>query len=122
MFSACNCHNHAIDCYYSEQVAQEKRSLDINGNYEGGGVCRSCQHNTYGINCERCKPGYYRPTGVPKTSADVCQGISYFSLSFITLLIFFQPANVGESAPVLYIGEKLANVKLQTWSQIYNDL
>ena len=89
MFPACNCHNHAIDCYYSEQVAQEKRSLDINGNYEGGGVCRSCQHNTYGINCERCKPGYYRPTGVPKTSADVCQGISYFSLSFITLLIFF---------------------------------
>ena len=100
MFSACNCHNHATECYYSEQVAQQKGSLDINGNLEGGGVCRNCQHNTYGNNCERCKPGYYRPTGVPKTSPDVCQGTSYFRLSFMTL--FFQLANVGEGAPVIY--------------------
>ena len=35
-----------------------------------------------------------------KTSPDVCQGTSYFRLSFMTL--FFQLANVGESAPVIY--------------------
>jgi len=74
IFVACNCHNHATECYYSERIAQEKRSLDINGNYEGGGVCVECKDNTYGINCERCKSGYYRPTGVPKTSRDACQG------------------------------------------------
>lgn len=76
IFVACNCHNHAIDCYYDERIAQQKRSLDINGNYEGGGVCVNCKDNTYGINCERCKPGYYRPTGVPQTSRDACQGTS----------------------------------------------
>ena len=75
-FLACNCHNHAIECYYSERIAQEKRSLDINGNYEGGGVCVNCEDNTDGINCERCKLGYYRPTGVPQTSSDACQGIN----------------------------------------------
>ena len=27
--------------------------MDMNGNYEGGGVCDDCQDFTYGINCER---------------------------------------------------------------------
>ena len=78
-FLGCNCHNHTTDCYYDERIAQEKRSLDIHGNYEGGGVCVNCQHNTDGINCENCKPGYYHPTGVPKTSFSVCQGIVFLS-------------------------------------------
>ncbi|XP_068678125.1 laminin subunit alpha-like [Montipora foliosa] len=69
----CNCHNHTTDCYYDERISQARRSLDIHGNYEGGGVCVNCQHNTDGINCEKCKRNYYRPTGVPKTSSSVCQ-------------------------------------------------
>ena len=72
--SGCNCHNHTTDCYYDERISQARRSLDIHGNYEGGGVCVNCQHNTDGINCEKCKRNYYRPTGVPKTSSSVCQG------------------------------------------------
>lgn len=74
IFPGCNCHNHASECYYDERIAQEKRSLDINGNYEGGGVCVNCQHNTNGINCEKCIAGYFHPTGVPKTSIYTCQG------------------------------------------------
>ena len=72
-FSACNCHGHSSKCQYSEQVAQRKLSLDINGKREGGGVCLECQHNTYGINCEKCRPYYYRPEGVPITSRDACR-------------------------------------------------
>ena len=30
MFSACNCHNHATECYYSEQVAQQKFVAIVN--------------------------------------------------------------------------------------------
>ena len=73
MFAACNCHGHSSKCQYSEQVAQRKLSLDINGKREGGGVCLECQHNTYGINCEKCRPYYYRPEGVPITSRDACR-------------------------------------------------
>ena len=92
-FVACNCHNHATDCVYNERIAQEKRSLDINGNYEGGGVCVNCKDNTEGINCERCKSGFYRPAGVPKTSRDACQG-KYFRLKVpLTPQIFLANVN-----------------------------
>ena len=84
--SACNCHNHATECYYDERVAEGRRSLDINGNYEGGGVCVNCQDNTIGINCERCKPGYYNPAGVPKTSPDACRGMNIFLILHAVLL------------------------------------
>ncbi|XP_078590850.1 uncharacterized protein LOC144870493 isoform X22 [Branchiostoma floridae x Branchiostoma japonicum] len=36
----CNCNGHSNDC-------------DSQGN------CLNCQHNTMGVNCERCIPGYY---------------------------------------------------------------
>ncbi|CAH1775060.1 unnamed protein product, partial [Owenia fusiformis] len=68
----CNCHSHTTECVYNEEVAQNRTSLDIYGNYEGGGVCQNCQHNTEGINCERCKFGYYRPEGTPLDSPFVC--------------------------------------------------
>ncbi|XP_053570955.1 laminin subunit alpha-3 [Bombina bombina] len=68
----CNCHGHATDCYYDADVDNRKASLDIYGRYSGGGVCINCQHNTAGVNCERCLLGFYRPYGVPKEALHGC--------------------------------------------------
>ncbi|XP_026292152.1 laminin subunit alpha [Frankliniella occidentalis] len=69
----CNCHGHSDKCIYDEEVDEKKLSIDIHGNYEGGGVCQSCRHNTEGVNCNRCKAKYYRPYGKPLNATDVCQ-------------------------------------------------
>uniref|UniRef100_A0A8B9S3L0 Laminin subunit alpha-1 n=1 Tax=Apteryx owenii TaxID=8824 RepID=A0A8B9S3L0_APTOW len=57
----CNCHNKAEDCYYNQSIADHKRSVDIHGQYIGGGVCLNCTQHTTGINCEMCADGYFRP-------------------------------------------------------------
>ncbi|NXP30813.1 LAMA1 protein, partial [Leiothrix lutea] len=57
----CNCHNKAEDCYYNQSIADQKRSMDIHGQYTGGGVCLNCTQHTTGINCEMCADGYFRP-------------------------------------------------------------
>lgn len=68
----CNCHGHSNKCEYDEEVDQRRLSLDIHGNYEGGGVCKDCQHNTEGVNCNKCKPKFYRPYGKSWNETDVC--------------------------------------------------
>ncbi|XP_037900995.1 laminin subunit alpha [Glossina fuscipes] len=69
----CNCHGHTNDCIYDEDVDRKRLSLDVHGRYEGGGRCLNCQHNTEGINCNKCKPKYYRSVGKYWNETDVCQ-------------------------------------------------
>ena len=59
-FPACQCYGHADECLYDAAVDAAKGSIDIHGQYEGGGVCQNCRHNTMGNNCNKCRPGYYR--------------------------------------------------------------
>ncbi|XP_028968222.1 laminin subunit alpha [Galendromus occidentalis] len=68
----CNCHEHAHTCRYNATVEELGLSKNINGQYIGGGVCIDCMHNTDGINCEKCKPKYYRLQGKYLTDEDVC--------------------------------------------------
>ncbi|CAH1980446.1 unnamed protein product [Acanthoscelides obtectus] len=46
--------------------------MDVDGNYQGGGVCDNCTDFTTGINCERCLLGYYRPLGVLPNATSPC--------------------------------------------------
>ncbi|KAM4529659.1 laminin subunit alpha-2 isoform 2-T2 [Fundulus diaphanus] len=68
----CNCHNKAEECYFNQTVADLSLSLDIRGQYRGGGVCIGCRDNTAGINCQSCVSGYYRPTEVSADEEDPC--------------------------------------------------
>ncbi|KAK9499521.1 hypothetical protein O3M35_002544 [Rhynocoris fuscipes] len=68
----CNCNGHSDLCKYNETVDALGLSMDIHGKYEGGGVCLECRDNTEGINCERCKAGYYRPWDRVINQTDAC--------------------------------------------------
>ncbi|XP_059831982.1 laminin subunit alpha-1 isoform X1 [Hypanus sabinus] len=68
----CNCHGKTEDCYYDQSVADRNLSLNIAGQFIGGGVCVNCSNNTAGINCETCIDGFYRPYKVSPLSPDPC--------------------------------------------------
>ncbi|XP_072533209.1 laminin subunit alpha-2 isoform X2 [Salminus brasiliensis] len=72
----CNCHGKSEECYYNQTVADGKLSLNINGEYEGGGVCIGCSKNTAGVNCQSCTEGYYRPRGVDPENPHPCRPCS----------------------------------------------
>lgn len=57
----CQCHGHATECRYSEDVDKRNLSLNMRGKISGGGVCVNCTKFTTGINCEKCQSGFYRP-------------------------------------------------------------
>ncbi|XP_071477998.1 LOW QUALITY PROTEIN: laminin subunit alpha-5-like, partial [Diadema antillarum] len=69
----CNCFGHSNECVYDAGVAERMESMDISGNMEGGGVCQNCQHNTMGVNCHLCRPGYYRQEGRDLSDFAICQ-------------------------------------------------
>ncbi|XP_062987367.1 laminin subunit alpha-1 [Elgaria multicarinata webbii] len=68
----CNCHNKAEDCYYDQSVADQKKSINIYGQFKGGGVCINCTQYTTGINCDMCSDGYYRPHKVSPYDNNPC--------------------------------------------------
>ncbi|KAM6433798.1 laminin subunit alpha-2 [Rhynochetos jubatus] len=72
----CNCHGKTEECYYDQDVADRNQSLNIHGEYIGGGVCVNCTSHTSGVNCETCVDGYFRPKGVLPDSPDPCQPCS----------------------------------------------
>lgn len=60
--------------------------MDIHGKMEGGGVCDNCRDNTEGINCEKCKPGFYKPFSKSVGDVDACVR-KYFNFNvFINLI------------------------------------
>ncbi|CAH8640896.1 unnamed protein product [Dicrocoelium dendriticum] len=72
MCEECNCHGKADSCVFNQTVANLRLSQRKDGIYEGGGVCVDCREDTTGINCESCKPGFYRPTNVRPDSPFPC--------------------------------------------------
>ncbi|NXH80692.1 LAMB3 protein, partial [Edolisoma coerulescens] len=49
----CDCNGHSSSCHFDPELYRASGGAS-------GGVCDSCQHNTEGNNCERCKTNYFR--------------------------------------------------------------
>ena len=41
--SECNCFGHADECMYNQTIADLGLSMNIYGEFQGGGVCLNCQ-------------------------------------------------------------------------------
>lgn len=69
MCEKCKCNGHADSCRFDMGVwlASGNRS---------GGVCDNCQHNTEGMYCQRCKPGFFRDLKIPFSAPDACKACS----------------------------------------------
>ncbi|CAN9507937.1 unnamed protein product [Ophioblennius macclurei] len=72
----CNCHGKAEECYFNQTVADLSLSLDVHGQYRGGGVCIDCRGATAGVNCQSCVSGFYRPAGVKAEDENPCSPCS----------------------------------------------
>ena len=55
IFSECNCHGHADSCVYNSTVDRLGLSLNMNGEYKGGGVCIDCKVSIYIIALWVCR-------------------------------------------------------------------
>ncbi|XP_041973348.1 laminin subunit beta-1 [Aricia agestis] len=62
----CTCNNHATTCHFDAAVYNKTGKIS-------GGVCDNCQHNTMGVNCERCKPTFYKDPSLDIQSPDICR-------------------------------------------------
>ena len=45
IFTECNCHGKALSCVYNATVDSLGLSINMEGKYQGGGVCQNCQVN-----------------------------------------------------------------------------
>ncbi|XP_061125977.1 laminin subunit alpha-2 isoform X2 [Syngnathus typhle] len=95
----CNCHGKADECYFNQTVADLSLSLDVQGQYRGGGVCISCRDNTDGINCQTCVTGYYRPAGVDAEDDKPCIPCSCDSHGSIGLTCIEDASKATPSQP-----------------------
>jgi hypothetical protein len=39
----CQCHGHADSCHYDRNVEAQGLSVNVDGLYQGGGVCDNCK-------------------------------------------------------------------------------
>ena len=62
----CNCNGHSDQCHFDEAVYEESGQVS-------GGVCDDCQHNTTGINCHVCLPGYEKDPSLPLNHPEICK-------------------------------------------------
>ena len=56
----CRCNNHGLSCKYNDTL--------------GLGICTSCQHNTVGQHCEKCRAMFYRDSSVSLDHPNTCIG------------------------------------------------
>ncbi|XP_068125858.1 laminin subunit beta-3 [Hyperolius riggenbachi] len=61
----CNCNHRADKCHFDPEVYEARGKVS-------GGVCDDCADGTTGLNCELCKPDYYRNPNQDTNHRDAC--------------------------------------------------